>query len=88
MYYNVSERLRLDSLSKLNDVCDTFVVGSDQLWNYGLSRPYKQMYFLGFADDSKKKIAYGTSFGPVHIMLLKMKKYAVAEILLVSMVFP
>lgn len=34
MYYNVSERLRLDSLSKLNDVCDTFVVGSDQLWNY------------------------------------------------------
>lgn len=63
MYYNVSERLRLDSLSKLNDVCDTFVVGSDQLWNYGLSRPYKQMYFLGFADDSKKKIAYGTSFG-------------------------
>lgn len=74
-------------LSKLNDVCDTFVVGSDQLWNYGLSRPYKQMYFLGFADDSKKKIAYGTSFGRAY-NAPEDEKYAVAEILLVSMVFP
>lgn len=62
-HYHISKVYSLDMLYKLNELCDTFIVGSDQLWNYYLSRPYRQMYYLDFADDNKKKIAYGTSFG-------------------------
>lgn len=62
-FYDVSAKYSLDDLYKLNSFCDTFVVGSDQLWNVGLSRPYKQTYFLGFVNEKNKKIAYGTSFG-------------------------
>ena len=62
-FYDVSAKYSVRDLNKLNAHCDTFIVGSDQLWNVYLSRPYGQTYYLGFADDSKKKIAYGTSFG-------------------------
>ena len=62
-FYDVSLVYPLNELYKLNSHCDTFIVGSDQLWNIYLSRPYRQMYYLDFADERKKKIAYGTSFG-------------------------
>lgn len=62
-YYNISSVLPVKDLGQLNSRCDAFLVGSDQLWNYWLSKRYGQTYFLDFADDSKKKIAYGTSFG-------------------------
>ena len=62
-YYDISKIYPMGSLRKLNEVCDGFIVGSDQLWNFGLSRRYGQYYFLSFADNNKKKIAYGTSFG-------------------------
>lgn len=62
-YYDISAKHSLNDLYKLNDYCDGFIVGSDQMWNINLSRPYKQTYFLGFADKDKKKISYGTSFG-------------------------
>lgn len=62
-YYYISKSYPLAELSKLNDKCDTFVLGSDQLWNYHLSKKYDQMYYLDFVSDNKKKIAYATSFG-------------------------
>ncbi len=62
-FYDVSLVYPLNELYKLNSHCDTFIVGSDQLWNIYLSRPYRQMYYLDFAEERKKKIAYGTSFG-------------------------
>lgn len=62
-FYEISKVHPLSELWKLNEHCDAFMVGSDQLWNYDLSKPYNQYYFLSFADDNKKKIAYGTSFG-------------------------
>lgn len=62
-FYDVSKKYRLEDLQMLNNNCDTFIVGSDQLWNIHLSRPYGQMYYLGFAGEMNKKIAYGTSFG-------------------------
>lgn len=61
--YDVSLKYPLGEMEKLNAHCDSFIVGSDQLWNVHLSRPYKQMYYLGFAGENVKKIAYGTSFG-------------------------
>lgn len=62
-HYHVSPVVDLEHLEKLNDYADTFLLGSDQLWNYWLSRPYGQAYYLQFVEDNKKKIAYGTSFG-------------------------
>lgn len=62
-YADISVQRGLGQLKELNEYCDTFIVGSDQLWNYALSKRYGQMYFLSFVDDDKKKIAYGTSFG-------------------------
>lgn len=59
----ITKRRPLSKMHECNDFCDTFMVGSDQLWNPGLSRPYGMSYFLGFADPTKKRIAYGTSFG-------------------------
>ena len=63
--YNITPFLPLDRMGELNEMFDTFIMGSDQMWNYFLSRPFKQTYFLDFADDTKKKISYATSFGSI-----------------------
>lgn len=62
-HYTITPRFRLSEMAKLNDVCSAFLLGSDQMWNYGLSRAYKESYFLDFAADNRVKIAYATSFG-------------------------
>ena len=62
-HYQITERFRLQDMAALNDVCDVFLLGSDQMWNYHLSRPYGQSYFLDFTDEAKGRIAYATSFG-------------------------
>ncbi len=61
--YDITPLYRLDELHKLNEMFDTFLIGSDQMWNYFLSQNYKQSYFFDFVRDDKNKIAYGTSFG-------------------------
>ena len=67
-HYNISPFYTLDKMNKHNEMFDAFVLGSDQMWNYGLSRPYKQSYFFDFVDDNKKKISYATSFGKAKYM--------------------
>lgn len=64
--YKITPMYSLNDMYKLNDMFDKFIIGSDQMWNYGLSRPYRQSYFLDFADDKKIKISYATSFGKDH----------------------
>ncbi len=61
--YQITKLRPISRLHELNDFFDAFLIGSDQMWNYHLSRPYQQSYFLDFADDNKIKIAYATSFG-------------------------
>jgi len=61
--YAIAPRLPVERMRELNPLSDAFMVGSDQLWNYDLSRPYQESYYLAFTDDSKRRIAYGTSFG-------------------------
>ncbi len=80
VFYKVSEKKRLSKLYELNKECRGFLVGSDQLWNVGLSRPYKQMYYLGFVDDNTKKIAYGTSFGKPYKGTEEEKKVSSANL--------
>lgn len=51
----------------LNECCDSFVVGSDQNWNYKYAKYYEyyNYFMLDFVDDQKKKLSFGTSFGNV-----------------------
>lgn len=62
-HYNISKSYKLSELGELNNYCDAFVLGSDQLWNYGISKGYGKAYYLDFVEPGKKKVSYGTSFG-------------------------
>ena len=45
-------------------MCDSFVVGSDQLWNWWCNKDMGFGYFfLNFVNKDHRKIAYATSFG-------------------------
>lgn len=48
--------------SDINDEYDAIIVGSDQVWRPKYTLGIKK-YFLDFADDRIKKIAYAASFG-------------------------
>lgn len=63
-YCNISEKYRGKfGTIKANDLCDLFIVGSDQCWRSGFVDVFGYMMFLDFADDRKKKISYSSSFG-------------------------
>ncbi len=62
-HYDISKSYHVSEIAELNQMCDTFVLGSDQIWNYGVTKIFGHSYFLDFAGDDKKKIAYATSFG-------------------------
>ena len=63
-FYEESLFYHLKDYGKFNYLCETFLVGSDQLWNWWSNRDVDSYYFfLDFADDKHKKIAYATSFG-------------------------
>ncbi len=52
-----------DEMRVLNGRCDMFVVGSDQLFQYGLYQALDKFVGLDWVCDSKKKVAYAASFG-------------------------
>jgi len=62
-HYKITPLLPLNRLSELNDNFSAFLLGSDQMWNYHLSKPYRQSYFFDFVKEEKVKVAYATSFG-------------------------
>lgn len=62
-YYNISARRTFDEMREINNHCDTFILGSDQLWNYWSTKETDYYFFLNFVEKSKKTIAYSTSFG-------------------------
>ena len=62
-HYHISERYSLEHLKELNEQCETFVLGSDQVWNYGISKYFGKSNYLDFAGEKHKKIAYAASFG-------------------------
>ena len=47
----------------LNNYCDTFMLGCDQVWNFTIAKSYGLNYYLDFANSDKKRIAYASSFG-------------------------
>jgi coenzyme F420-reducing hydrogenase beta subunit/polysaccharide pyruvyl transferase WcaK-like protein len=51
------------SMYELNEKCQTFLVGSDQIWHHDLYKPFGEVCYLDFIRNDKKKIAYASSFG-------------------------
>ncbi len=62
-FFECSSITREKNYNRFNDHCETFLVGSDQLWNWENIRHEPYFYFLNFAYNDHKKIAYATSFG-------------------------
>ncbi|MDY3918005.1 MAG: polysaccharide pyruvyl transferase family protein [Candidatus Limivivens sp.] len=62
-HYRISPSCDFKDLKKLNEKADTFLMGSDQVWNFSICRHYRGAFYLNFVQDDKKKIAYGASFG-------------------------
>lgn len=58
----LTETYTKESIKKANDIFDTFVVGSDIIWGTGITGK-DWTYFLDFAEDNKKKIAFSSSVG-------------------------
>lgn len=54
-HYNISKQYKLNQMQALNGLCDAFLIGSDQVWNYGISKNFGKAFYLDFADDEKKK---------------------------------
>jgi hypothetical protein len=65
--YSSKKYYKNSQLNKANQKYDTFVCGSDQIWNEWFilhSEPNINLsYYLNFANLDKKKISYATSFG-------------------------
>lgn len=63
-YYDpedISPAMPYSELKKLNEICDCFCAGSDQIWNYNLS--FHENLYLPFVNEDKKLISFATSFG-------------------------
>ncbi len=63
-FYDCSKITDTKDFGRFNDVCDTFLVGSDQLWNWwNIRHNHMEFFFLNFVAPGHKRIAYATSFG-------------------------
>ena len=62
-YKGITVPMNNADFHRLNQCCDVFMTGSDQLWNYSVAKNYGKLFYLDFAADNKKKISYATSFG-------------------------
>lgn len=62
----ISDWVTREQLPDLNKKYDTFVVGSDQVWNMSLS-DYDSTYYLDFVSDGNKRISYAASIGKEYI---------------------
>lgn len=62
-FANVSESYMHHEGNKYNELCNKFVVGSDQVWTPNAILNTGFRFFLDFASDNKTKVAYAPSFG-------------------------
>ena len=63
-FLKLSEEVKtIEELKKINEKFDVFIVGSDQVWRAGTTNIAKNTFYLEFADENKKKVAYAASFG-------------------------
>lgn len=62
-HYHISEQYAIKDYKKYNNIVDTFIMGSDQVWNRGISKGFGYTFYLDFVEPQKKKIAFSASFG-------------------------
>lgn len=62
-FANVSDSYSHFEQGKFNNLCDKFVIGSDQVWTKGAIMNTGYRFFLDFVSDEKTKVAYAPSFG-------------------------
>ncbi|MBQ7761472.1 MAG: polysaccharide pyruvyl transferase family protein [Clostridia bacterium] len=63
-FYDCSKITWEKDFKRFNGACETFLVGSDQLWNWWNIRHNRpEFFFLDFVEQGHKRIAYATSFG-------------------------
>ena len=62
-YYNVGPAFSPDEMANNNDVYDSFLLGSDQLWSPRQEKNSGKEFFFSFVDEEKNKIAYAQSLG-------------------------
>ena len=51
------------SMKNLNNCCRIAMVGSDQIWHWDLYKSFGSVSYLDYIYNSRKKIAYASSFG-------------------------
>lgn len=59
----IAKKRDINHMQEYNKFCDSFVLGSDQMWTESTTRLVGYSFFLDFVDRNKKKIAVAPSFG-------------------------
>lgn len=62
-YKNIAPALKPGEMKLLNRYCDMFLMGCDQVWNYGIASFWGLNYYFDYVEDNKKKLSYASSFG-------------------------
>lgn len=62
-YFHVGENRSFRNMGEFNELCDAFMLGSDQMWTPATLNLVGYTFFLDFVEKNKKKIAFSTSFG-------------------------
>lgn len=62
-HYNLSGVYSQENVRDLNNVVNEFVIGSDQVWNYGISQNFGKAFYFDFVEDGKRKVSYASSYG-------------------------
>lgn len=66
---------RENDFADITDKYDSFICGSDQIWNPELTKGFDPVYFLHFVAEPRKKIAFAPS-----VALKKLNEFQIAEI--------
>ena len=80
-YQQIAPALRADEMKLLNRYCDTFLMGCDQVWNYGIARNFGLNNYFDYVAEDKRKLSYASSFGhdvsftPVEMMPIVTKLF-------------
>ncbi len=61
--FKIGRDRTFSKMKEFNQFCDSFMVGSDQMWTPSATELVGYTFFLDFAAPHKKKIAFSTSFG-------------------------
>ena len=62
-HFMIAKKRDINHMQEYNKFCDSFVLGSDQMWTESTTRLVGYSFFLDFVDNDKKKIAVAPSFG-------------------------